>query len=128
MRISELVANLYLAKQQEEAAHARRVGFEAELAKAIALPDDWEGSKTKNIGEFKVELTRKMNYKIDTDKLIEQARVNNMLPLLDTCFRRKYEVAKKEWKAADEKVRVAFAPAITVTPGKASFTVERMAS
>lgn len=128
MGIRELVANLYLAKQQENEAKERRVALEAELSQAVGLKDNWEGSMTKTVGEYKVELTRKMDYKIDAQKLIEQARVNNMLPMLETCFRRKYEIAKKGWKAADEKVRLAFAPALTVTPRKASFTVERMAS
>jgi hypothetical protein len=125
MGINEIVANLYIAKQQEQAAKERRVMFEAELAKAIALPDEWEGTKTKAVGEFKVKLTRRMNYKIDANKLREQARVYNILPMLDKLFSWKPEVVRTEWKEADEKTRLAFAPAMEVTPGKASFTVEK---
>ena len=123
MQIDGLVAALYAAKQAEEEAKARRVALEADLAAAIGLPDDWEGAKTNNVGAYKVKLTRRMNVKIDPIRLRELARVNNILPTMERCFRWKPEIVKKEWDKADERARTLLAPAMEITPGKASFVV-----
>ena len=126
MGINELVNQLYEAKLAEQSAKEYRVGLEAQLAEKLGVPEDWEGTQTRGVGLFKVKLSRKMNIKIDANRLREQARVNNILPMMDLLFRWKPEIDKKKWDMADEKVKLAFAPAIEVTPGKASFSVERM--
>ena len=126
MGINELVNQLYEAKLAEQAAKEYRLGLEAQLTEKLGVPKDWEGTQTRGVGLFKVKLSRKMNIKIDANRLREQARVNNILPMMDLLFRWKPEIDKKKWDMADEKVKLAFAPAIEVTPGKASFSVERM--
>ena len=126
MGINELITQLYDARQAEQAAREYRLGLEARLAEKIGVPDGWEGTQTKAVGQFKVKLTRRNNVKIDANRLREQARVNDCLPLLDQLFRWKPELDKKKWDAADEKARAIFAPAVEIAPGKASFTVERM--
>lgn len=123
MEINELVTKLYEAKQAEQAAKNVRTALEAELAQAIGVPDNWEGSKTNAVGEYKVTLTRKMNVKIDATKLRELAIINNITPVLDTCFRWKPEIVKREWDKADAKVRTKLSEALEITPGKASFAV-----
>lgn len=126
MEINELVTKLYEAKQAEQAAKNVRTALEAELAQAIGVPDNWEGSKTNAVGEYKVTLTRKMNVKIDATKLRELAIINNITPVLDTCFRWKPEIVKREWDKADAEVRTKLSEALEITPGKASFTVKLM--
>jgi hypothetical protein len=126
MGINELVGQLYEAKLAEQAAKEYRLGLEAQLAEKLGVPEDWEGTQTRGVGLFRVKLSRKMNVKIDTNRLREQARVNNILPMVDLLFRWKPELNKEKWNMADEKVKLAFAPAIEVTPGKASFSIERM--
>lgn len=126
MGINELVTKLYEAKQAEQAAKNVRTALEAKLAQAIGVPDDWEGAKTNTVGEYKVTLTRKMNVKIDAVRLRELAIINNITPVLDTCFRWKPEIVKKEWDKADDGVRTKLAEALEITPGKASFTVKLM--
>ena len=69
MEINEIVKSLYEARQAEAAAKAVRVGLEEELATAIGVPEDWEGSKTNAVGGFKVKLTRKINVQIDDVRL-----------------------------------------------------------
>lgn len=123
MEINELVAKLYEAKQAEQAAKNMRTELEAELARAIGVPDDWEGSKSNTVGDYKVKLTRKMNVKIDATRLRELAVVNNITPILETCFRWKPEIIKKEWDKANEEARTKLAEALEITPGKASFAV-----
>lgn len=123
MEINEIVKSLYEARQVEAAAKAVRVGLEEELAAAIGVPEDWEGSKTNAVGGFKVKLTRKINVQIDDVRLRELARVNNLTALLDRCFRWKPEIVKKEWGAAPEKEKLILSGALMFTPGKASFSV-----
>ncbi len=123
MEINEIVKSLYEARQVEAAAKAVRVGLEEELAAAIGVPEDWEGSKTNAVGDFKVKLTRKINVQIDDVRLRELARVNNLTALLDRCFRWKPEIVKKEWGAAPEKEKLILSGALMFTPGKASFSV-----
>ena len=123
MEINEIVKSLYEARQVEAAAKAVRVGLEEELATAIGVPEDWEGSKTNAVGGFKVKLTRKINVQIDDVRLRELARVNNLTALLDRCFRWKPEIVKKEWGAAPEKEKLILSGALMFTPGKASFSV-----
>lgn len=123
MEINEIVKSLYEARQVEAAAKAVRVGLEEELATAIGVPKDWEGSKTNAVGGFKVKLTRKINVQIDDVRLRELARVNNLTVLLDRCFRWKPEIVKKEWGAAPEKEKLILSGALMFTPGKASFSV-----
>lgn len=123
MEINEIVKSLYEARQVEAAAKAVRVGLEEELAAAIGVPEDWEGSKTNAVGDFKVKLTRKINVQIDDVRLRELARVNNLTALLDRCFRWKPEIVKKEWGAAPEKEKLILSGALKFTPGKASFNV-----
>lgn len=123
MGINELVSQLYEAKLAEQSAREYRLGLEAALEEKIGVPEDWEGTKTRPVGKFRVKVSRKMNVKIDANRLREQARVNDILPMVDLLFRWKPELDKKKWNAADEKVRLAFAPAMEVTPGKAIFTI-----
>lgn len=126
MGLNEMVGQLYEAKLAEQAAKEYRLGLEAQLAEKLGVPEGWEGTQTRAVGLYRVKLSRKMNVKIDANRLREQARVNDILPMVDLLFRWKPELDKKKWETADEKVKLAFAPAIEVTPGKASFNVERM--
>lgn len=123
MGINELVTRLYEAKQVEQAAKNVRTALEAELAQVIGVPDDWEGTKSNTVGNYRVKLTRKMNVKIDTTKLRELAIINNITPVLETCFRWKPEIVKREWDKADAEVRTKLSEALEMTPGKASFAV-----
>ena len=126
MEINELVTKLYEAKQTEQAAKNVRTALEAELAQAIGVPEDWEGTKTNAVDKYKVTLTRKMNVKINAIRLRELAIINNITPVLDTCFRWKPELVKREWDKADDGVRTKLSEALEITPGKASFTVKLM--
>ena len=123
MEINELVATLYEAKQTERAARDIRIALELELAKIIGVPDDWEGCMTRPAGAYKVKLDRRMNVKIDGERLRDIAQTHNLTGVMETCFRWTPELNKREWKQTGSEVKKIFAPAIEITPGKASFTV-----
>lgn len=122
--IIKLTIDLYHAQLAEKKAKEHRMDLENRMAKAIGMPDSWEGSMTNKVGNYKVKVSRRMNVKIDADRLNELAHENGLDAQLRTLFRWKPEIAKAAWDAAAPEVVKALSPAIERTPGKASFTVE----
>ncbi|MDI9369887.1 MAG: hypothetical protein QM446_03060, partial [Synergistota bacterium] len=53
---------LELKRREDEAKHLRLL-VEAEMSQGI--PDDWEGSKTWEDGQYKIKASRKFNRKVD---------------------------------------------------------------
>lgn len=124
MDIAELTNRLYALKAEEARIKDERVQAEAALAYALGMPSEWEGSKTNTIGEYKVTLKRAMNYRIDAARLEQIARSSEaMAEAVKRAFRYKPEVDRKGWKGLPEDLRGALSPAITMTPGKPSFTI-----
>ena len=124
MDITELTNRLYALKAEEARIKAERTQAEAALAYALGMPQEWEGSKTNTIGEYKVTLKRAMNYRIDAAKLEQIAGSSEaMAEAVKKAFRYKPEIDKKGFKALPDTLRGALSPAITMTPGKPSFTI-----
>lgn len=124
MDIYELTSRLYQVKEEERQVKLKRLNLEAAMAQAIGIPENWEGSLTNHVGQYKVRVSRKMNVKINSEKLTDCAQKNGLTPQLQTLFRWKPEINKSAWDAADRKVIAALAPAIESTPGKATFNIE----
>ena len=124
MDITELTNRLYALKAEEARIKAERMRTEEALAYELGMPSEWEGSKTNTIGAYKVTLKRAMNYRIDSAKLEQLAGSSEaMAEAVKRAFRYKPEVDRKGWKALPEDLRGALSPAITMTPGKPSFTI-----
>ncbi len=119
-----LIEELYEAKAAEEAAKAKRVQLEADLAKALEVPDQWEGSQTRTVNEYKVCVKRAMNVKIDAARLQEITDRYGLKEEAAKSFRWKCELDKKGWNALNPMTQSVFSKAITKTPGKVSITVE----
>lgn len=119
-----LIEELYEAKAAEEAAKAKRVQLEADLAKALEVPDQWEGSQTRTVNEYKVCVKRAMNVKIDATRLQEITDRYGLKEEAAKSFRWKCELDKKGWNALNPMTQSVFSKAITKTPGKVSITVE----
>lgn len=119
-----LIEELYEAKAAEEAAKAKRVQIEADLAKALEVPDQWEGSQTRTVNEYKVCVKRAMNVKIDATRLQEITDRYGLKEEAAKSFRWKCELDKKGWNALNPMTQSVFSKAITKTPGKVSITVE----
>ena len=122
--IISLTIKLYEAQNAEKKAKEHRMELENQMAKAIGMPDSWEGSMTSKVGNYKVKVSRRMNVKIDADRLNDLARENGLDAQLQTLFRWKPEIAKAAWDEADPGTIKVLSPAIERTPGKASFAVE----
>lgn len=119
-----LIEELYEAKAAEEAAKAKRVQLEADLAKALEVPEQWEGSQTRTVNEYKVCVKRAMNVKIDAARLQEITDRYGLKEEAAKSFRWKCELDKKGWNALNPMTQSVFSKAITKTPGKVSITVE----
>ena len=119
-----LIEELYEAKAAEEAAKAKRVQLEADLAKALEVAEQWEGSQTRTVNEYKVCVKRTMNVKIDAARLKAIISRDNLEHAAGIAFRWKAELDKKGWNTLGSLVQGAFSEAITKTPGKVSITVD----
>ena len=105
-------------KAAEDEAKAKRREIEDQIVKAMALPENFEGSK--RIGELKVE--GKLNRKVDADKVQELAAEHGLSAHLSSLFRWKPELNMTAWKAADEAITRPLLAAITTTAGRPSFS------
>ena len=120
-----IITKLFEAIEAERRAKNKRVELEAQLARAIEMPETWEGSMTNHVGDFKIKVSRKMNVKIDSDAVKGLMMESPQLEIFGkTVFRWKPEIDKKEWDSAPPEVIKAFSSAITRTPGKPSFSIE----
>jgi len=122
--LEELSQAWLKAKAAEEEAKAARVAVEEKIEEALQIPESFEGSKTHEIENFKLRVSRKNSQKIDSKKLVEIATQKKLEPLLQKLFRWKPEIKKKDWDRAKAEVRLVFSEAITTTPGKVSIRVE----
>ena len=125
--LEELSQAWLRAKADEEEAKAARVAVEEKIEEALQIPKNFEGSKTHEIENFKLRVSRKNSQKIDSKKLVEIATQKKLEPLLQKLFRWKPEIKKKDWDRAKTEVKLAFSEAITTTPGKVSIKVEDVA-
>ena len=124
MNITELTTRLYTLKVEEARIKAERMQTEEALAYALGMPQEWEGTKTNAVGAYKVTLKRAMNYRIDAARLEQLAGSSEaMADAIKEAFRYKPEIDKKGWKGLPDEMRGALSPAITMTPGKPSFTI-----
>lgn len=122
--IEILTERLYELKHHEEAIKTQRMQTEEALAYALGMPRKWEGTKTNSVGMYKLTLKRAMNYRIDAARLEQLAGSSEaMADAVKKAFRYKPEIDKKGWKALPDEMRAALSPAITMTPGKPSFTI-----
>lgn len=112
------------AKAAETEMTARRRAIEEEIAKSLAVPEDWEGSYTMKDDGFKINVKRAFTRKVDGKKLAAIADEFGLQGYLSTLFRWKPEIDMKAWKDAEPSVTEKLAQAVTTTPGRVSFKIE----
>lgn len=112
------------AKAAETEMTARRRAIEEEIAKSLAVPEDWEGSYTMKDGGFKINVKRTFTRKVDDKRLTALANEFGLQEYLSTLFRWKPEINMKAWKDAEPSVTEKLAQAVTTTPGRVSFKIE----
>lgn len=128
--------NLY--QRWIDAYEAKRRAQEVQYAVEELILNDLEFNKDKegvqnfdDIG-YKIKITGKKNRKVDGDKIQrianaakDKATKAHLLEQLSILVRWKPELNLDEYKKADEEVLRIFAPAITETPAKPTFHIER---
>ena len=121
--ITQLAQKWLEAKEQERMAIERRRIIEDQMAVELVLPVDIDSTLTFTPDKYVIKTVGRLNRKVDSDKLQELAAEAGLTDHLSTLFRWKPEIDMKAWKATDPSITSALADAITVTPGRPSFTI-----
>jgi len=112
------------AKEAERVAVARRRDIEDTLNKSLPMPDAGKSATIKE-GGYKIKVTTRLNRKIDGDLAQEIAAEHGIMDHLRHLFRWKPELNQREWDSADSSITEPLNAAITTTPGRPSFTIEK---
>ena len=122
----ETLLELWLeAKEAEASAVKARRAIEDDLIKVFDVSKNLEGTENYGTAHFEVKVVGRMNRKIDADKLQEIASENDLTDILSRLFRWKPEINMTAWKAADAEMIKPLLNAITTTPSRPAFTIEK---
>ena len=115
-----------LAKKEEERARDLRREVEDQLLNHFEIRPDLDGTESFEEGAYKVRIIGRINRKVDTEAVqIIAAEEEIDWPTLKRAFRWKAEINKREFMKLPESVSGALSAAITATPGRASFKIEK---
>lgn len=121
--IETLATDWLRAKGEEAAANKRRVEIESQLVELIGKKD--EGSKTQEVGNFKITTTGKVTRKMEWDKweLVKEQIPANLHPI-----KTKEELDEKgvKWLKENQPEFYNLLP-ITVTPAKTAIDIKVIA-
>jgi hypothetical protein len=123
LNIEQLSSEWMEAKEQERMAVERRRVLEDHLALVMELAPDLDTTVTRKDGAYVIKAVGRLNRKVDSEKLQELAAEAGLTDHLSSLFRWKPEIEMKAWKACDPAITGALADAITVSPGRPSFTI-----
>jgi hypothetical protein len=112
------------AKAAEKAAQDKRRDIEDQIISTLGVQENLDGTVNLEDMGYKVKVVGRMNRKIDADKLQEVARDSGLESTLSVLFRWKPEINMATWKNTDPSITSVLAKAITVEPGRPSFTIE----
>lgn len=112
------------AKAEETAATIRRRAVEDKMLEAMQLDEVGEDTTTvKPADGIEVKIVRRIDRKVDADKLQEIAIEHGLMDHLSSLFRWKPEINATAWKQADPAIVRPLADAITAKPGRPSFKI-----
>ena len=114
------------AKAAARKAVERRRALEDHIASLLGVPESLEGTETTvTDGGYKIKLVGRMSRKVDRHTAEDIAEQYGLEAQLDNLFRWRPEINASGWKAAPDSVRRPFLNAITTTPSRVSFTIEK---
>jgi len=119
----DLIEEWLKAKAKENEAKAERKEIEDMMIDMLELDETEECSTTRRVGGYRVEVTQRLNRKVDSDKLQELAAQEGMSDHLTTLFRWKAELNKREWDSSDESITGPLSYAITTKASRPSFKI-----
>lgn len=112
------------AKMEETAATIRRRAVEDKMLESMQLNEVGEDTTTvKPADGIEVKIIRRIDRKVDADKLQEIAIEHGLMDHLSSLFRWKPEINATAWKQADPAIVRPLADAITAKPGRPSFKI-----
>ena len=121
--VEQLAIDWLRAKGEEAAANKKRVEIESQLVELIGKKD--EGSKTQEVGNFKITTTGKVTRKMEWDKweLVKEQIPANLHPI-----KTKEELDEKgvKWLKENQPEFYNLLP-ITVTPAKTAIDIKVIA-
>jgi hypothetical protein len=113
------------AKKLEATAVAERRELEDQMAVQFAIPKDLDGTIKQELDGYTIRMEGRINKKIDADKLQMLAAEAGLSEHLSSLFRWKPEINAKAWGAASSVVTQPLLGAITSTPGRPTFTINK---
>ena len=114
-----------IAKSTEAEWQQRRRKIEDKLVKQLEIPENLDGTKNFELGEYKVKIEGRIKKNVNSDKLQELATEAGLEDHLSSLFRWKPEINATAWKAADPALTNHLLGAITSTPGRPTFTITK---
>jgi hypothetical protein len=114
------------AKKAEAKATEKRRELEDRITAELAITLDFEGVRRYADAGYDVKVTGRMNRKVDSEQLQEIAIENGLQEYLRTLFKWKPELSLSAWKATDRSITDVLARAVTTTPGRPSFQIEKL--
>ena len=121
--IGELAAAWLDAKQREASATEDRRAIEDRIKDIVRLNEDHDGTVVVVRDEYVIKIIGRIDRKVNSEQLQELAAEAGLTDHLSSLFRWKPELNVGVWKATDESITGALAPAITAKPGRASFAI-----
>ena len=119
MILDTLITKWQEAKAAEKEATERRREIEDDLVTMLKIDTAKEGTQTFGV----LKVTPRLDRKVDAQKVQELAAEHGIEAMLSSLFRWEPSLNVSVWKATDERITNALAPAITVKPGRASFSI-----
>ena len=113
------------AKTREQDAIAERRRIEDQMIKEFSWELGGSSGCSLHRDGFTIKITRRIDQKVDSEKLQEIARENGLSDHLSSLFRWKPEINMSAWKAADETITDPLLDAITSKMGRPSFSITR---
>jgi hypothetical protein len=121
--IGELAALWLDAKAREASATEDRRAIEDRIKEIVRLNEQLDGTETVERDGYTIKMVGRIDRKVNAEQLQELAAEAGLSDHLSSLFRWKPEVNVSVWKATDESITGALAPAITSKPGRASFSI-----
>ena len=122
--MSDLYAQWIAAKERERQAVEERRVIEDALIQELKIAEAFEGTASREDAGYSVKITARLNRKVDAEMVQELAAEHGLSEHLGTLFRWTPELNMKAWKSADETITAALAKAITIKPGRPSFSIQ----
>lgn len=124
MNVEQLCREWSWHKQKEQEAAAARREIEDKLRELLDLPDNFDGTRKLDAGDYHIKAVGRLNRKVDPDALQELARDNGIgFEHLQRLFRWSASINMAAFKAAADDITGPLSPAITTSPGRPSFNI-----